>query len=51
MEEKELIRGVLCQFSDIFSKTDFDLGLADPVKHSIDKGTPSQSDNLQGGYL
>lgn len=37
-EEIELIRKVLCKFSDIFSRSVSDLELTDFVKHSIDTG-------------
>lgn len=35
-EEIKLIREVLCKFSDIFSRSDSDLGLTDLVMHSLD---------------
>lgn len=37
-EEIKLIRKVLCKFSDIFIRSDSDLGITDLVKHSIDTG-------------
>ena len=36
--EKDQIREMLCQYCDVFSKDDYDLGLTNLIEHTIDTG-------------